>query len=229
LITVGSAQGSPGTTLEDALREHDVTDQSEQSLIAHLQSSDRVVRGLAANKLATDGRLDDIPAIESALSAERELSTQIQLAQALWVLHDPKGVDHLHSMCVNSSLRLSGLTAAVQTLQIIHVSSGECAATLMAAMGGENEPSNLAVAASTLPVMYREVTPNQAKAIFILIRALFVDVTQQPYVRLLAGQALAQIRTPEAAELLQREISLEVDPTIREDFERDLKEIEKNR
>ena len=234
-ITIGSSQEAPFAvvhrpqTLEDALRERGITDQSKQSLIAALHDSDWQVRGIAANKLAADGHLDAIPAIESALSAEEDLNTQANLAEALWVLHDPKGVEHLHSMCTNEKLPLTGLLAAIRTLQIIQVTSGECAVTLMAAMGRKNEPGELAMAVSMLPVIYREVTPNQASAIFILIRVLFADRTQEPFVRLLAGQALAQIRSPEAAELLRREISLETDPAMQEAFERDLEEIEKNR
>ena len=79
-ITLGSSQEDkfahgPPQTLEDALREHGIIDQSKQSLIAALQDSDREVRGIAANKLAADGDLDATPAIESALSREQNLNT----------------------------------------------------------------------------------------------------------------------------------------------------------
>jgi HEAT repeat protein len=234
-VTVGSSQEDPSTvvhgglqTLEDALRERRITDQSKQSLIAALQDSNWQVRGIAANKLAADGHFDAIPAIESALFTEGDLNAQANLAEALWVLHDPKGVEHLHSMCTNEKLPLSGLSAAIQMLQSIHVTSGECGVTLMAEMGRKNESLDLAMAVSTLPVIYGQVSPNQASAIFILIWVLFADRTQDPFLRLQAGRALAQIRGPEAAELLRRGISLEIDPTMREAFERDLEESEKN-
>ena len=79
LVAIASAQEAPLVvvpgphTLEDALREHGVTDQSEQSLISALQDSDQQVRSIAANKLAADGRLNAAPAIESALSNEQDL------------------------------------------------------------------------------------------------------------------------------------------------------------
>lgn len=229
LALFGSAHGAALTSLENALRERGVTDQSQASLMGHLQGRDKVVRALAANKLAADGHLDAVPAIESALSAEHDLKTQTELSQALWILRDPKGSQHLRAMCADSSMPLSVLTTAVQKLQMLHLPSGECAATLMASMRSKNEPSDQGIAACTLSTVYREVTPKQAKAIFILIQNLLSDGLQQPYVRLLAGDALAQIGSPEATELLKREILMESDPTMRSAFEIDVNQIAENR
>jgi len=233
LVAIASAQEAPFIAvhgphnLEDALREHGVTDQSEQSLISALQDSNQQVRGMAANKLAADGDQDAIPAIVTTLSNEQDLQTQSQLAQALWVLHDPRGVEHLHSMCMNAQLPMHGLLSAVRTLQIIRVSTGECADTFIAAMSRKNESGEIGMAVSMLPVMYREVSPSQARVIFAVIPALFADTKQEPVVRHLAGQALSQIRTPEAAELLRRQIPLETDDTLRRSFQQDLGKLEK--
>ncbi len=234
VVAISSAQeasiivvNGPPRTLEAPLREHGVTDQSEQSLISVLQGSHQQVRSIAANKLAADGHLDAIPAIETALSNEQDLQTQTQLAQALWVLHDPRGVEHLHSMCINAQLPMHGLLSAVRTLQIIGVSTGECADTFIAAMTRKNESGEIGMAVSMLPVMYREVSPSQASVLFVVIRALFADTKQEPVVRLLAGHALSQIGSPEAARLLRQQIPLETDDTLRGSFQLDLSELEK--
>src|ERR1700756_1822524 len=130
------AQNAPFTPLRvetpaEALRSHGITDLSEESLTTALRNRDPQVRTLAANKLAGDGRSDAVPAIETALADEKDLRAQAQIAEALVILHDPKGVERLRSMCTDTSMPSEGLLAAIDVLQITHSSMGVCGQTVL--------------------------------------------------------------------------------------------------
>jgi len=217
----------PPRTPAQLLQSHGITDLSKESLIAALNSNEWEVRGWAANTLAEEHYSDSIPAIEAALLREKDFNAQAHIAVALFVLHDPKGVDHLHSMCTDSSVGLEGLLPAVRELQIIHARSGVCAETVMAAMAREKEHGYISMAADALPEMYRDVPQEQASRIFNVLRNLLSDKTQDPTVRLSSSQALAQIGTPESADEIRQAIAQETDPDTRTFFEARLATIAK--
>jgi HEAT repeat protein len=213
-------------TLGEALHSRGVSDLSEESLSAELNNSDPEVRNLAANKLAEDHVDRAAPAIESALSHEQNVATQIGFAEALWVLHDQKGVAHLQRMCMDSGLSLPDLMSAIRALHLIRSTTGVCAETFLASMTHPADAGQLGMALSLLPPLYGDATAEQAKQIVYKLRTLLLDRSQQTIVRIMSSKALAQISTPDSVNALREAISLEQDPNTRSAFENDLKAIE---
>lgn len=206
-----------------ALRLHGITDLSEESLTSELNNSDPEVRNLAANKLAEDHYSQSAPAIESALSREKNIDTQIGFAEALWVLHDAKGVAYLQSMCADPSLSVEATTAAVRALYITRSSGVGCAERLLDQMNHLRDPGEVGAVASLLPSMYRDATPVEAKRIVYALQTLLLNQKQQVTVRMRAGLALAQIGSPEASQSIRTAISREADPAMRSFLEGNLK------
>lgn len=218
----------PPRTLADALREHGINDLSEESLTAALANSDPEVRSVSANKLAEAGYADAIPAIESALSREQDAGAQVGIAEALWVLHDQKGVQHLQTMCMDSSLPFQALISTVRALKLTNSPEGMCAQALLSAMSHEKEAGVVAMAASLLPSIYRDSPPDQGKRIVYMLTSLLLDQKQEAIVRMMCSQALAQIAAPESATAIREAISHEQDPSNRSFFESSLKSLGKN-
>jgi len=217
----------PPRTLAEALRSKGINDLSEPSLIAALTNSDPQVRIMAANKLAEDHHDDATPAIESALAREQDLNAQVGLAEALWSLHDEKGVAHLHAICTDPSLSFEVLISAVRALKLTHSPAGGCAETFFAAMTRVKEPGELAMGASLLPAIYVDAKPGQRTRILATLELLLADKNQEAPVRLLSSQALSDIGTPECAQAIRAAIAQEQDPTVRTFFEATLKGLEK--
>ena len=215
-------------SLKEGLVSHGLTDLSEESLIAALSHSDPHVRTMAAIKLEEDHHDDADPAIESALSREQDLNTQIGLSEALWGLHDDHGIAHLHAMCRDSSLSIITLISVVDALERIHSPANVCAETFFTAMGHSKEPGEIAMGETRLSVIYCDSTPEQARRILMTLRLYLADRKQEPEVRLEASQALADIGTPECAEAIRAAISREQNPDHRVFFEATLKGLERN-
>ncbi len=213
--------------LSEALRSRGVTDLSEDSLIAALKHRDPVVRGFAACELAAEGHSDALPAIEAALSEEKDLQAQANISEALWVLHDPKGLGHLHSMCTDSSTPVVGLLSALQILQLTQSAMGDCAATVLAAMKRERDIGFLAMLAAALPPIYRGASPEQAKAIVGVLESQLSNAKLPFIIRQVSSQSLAQIGVPESAEVIRNAIAQEADSNLRSSFQRDLDALEK--
>jgi hypothetical protein len=211
----------------EAMRSHGITDLSEGSLIANLKNSDPQVRGMVAIHLWTIGHSGAAEAIEAAFADEKNLEVKVNLAEALWELHDPRGVEHLHAMCTDPAMRYDGLISAVDALQMQSLPSGVCAENVLAAMSREKESSVLAMEASRLPRMYGDVSPELAGRIFGALKDLLLDKQQDSMVRQFSSQALAQIGTPESAEAIRAAISQEGDPVLRSSFESDLKTLQR--
>jgi hypothetical protein len=216
------------TSLAEVLASHGVTDLSEESLISALTNSDPHVRIVAAMKLAEDHHDDAAPAVESALSREQDLNAQIGLSEALWGLHNDKGIAHLHAMCTDSSLKLTTLISVVDALRLTHSPAGVCAETFFAAMGSAKEPGEIAMGETRLSAIYCDSTPEEARRIMMTLKLYLADRKQEAQVRLEASQALADIGTPECADAIRAAISQEQNPDYRVFFEATLKGLEKN-
>jgi hypothetical protein len=210
-------------SLEEGLASHGLSDLSEQSLIAALSHSDPHVRTMAAMKLAEDHHDDAAPAIESALSREQDLNTQIGLSEALWGLHDSYGIAHLHAMCADSSLSFSTLISVIDALRLTHSPTGACAETFFPGIERAKEPGEIAMGETRLSVIYCDSTPEQARRILMTLRMYLADRKQEPQIRLEASQALADIGTPECADAIRAAISQEQNPDYRVFFEATLK------
>jgi HEAT repeat protein len=210
-------------SLAEVLASHGVTDLSEESLMSTLTNSDPQVRIVAAMKLAEDHHDDAAPAVESALFREQDLNAQIGLSEALWELHNDKGIAHLHAMCTNPALKLATLNSVVDALSLTHSPAGVCAETFIAAMGSAKEPAEIAMGTTRLSVIYRDATPEQARRILTALLLFLADNKQATFIRLEASQALADIGTPECAEAIRTAISKEENPDTRLFFEATLK------
>ena len=230
----GHAQDVPFTVphsepLPVLLRSHGITDLSEESLIAALKNNDPQVRGMVAIHLGTIGHSGAAEAIEAAFADEKNLEVKVNLAEALWGLHDPRGVEHLHSMCTDPTMRYDGLISAVDALQMQSLPSGVCAENVLASMSREKEFGVLAMEASRLPRMYGDVSPELAGRIFEVLKNLLLDRQQISPVRQIASQALAQIGIPESAKVIGTAISQEGDPVLRSSFVSDLNALERKK
>lgn len=71
------------------------------------------------------------------------------------------------------------------------------------------------MAASVLLSIYRTASPDDSKRILYVLKVLLFDRNRQTTVRLMSGQALAKIGTPDSIELVRKAISQEVDPNTR--------------
>lgn len=95
-------------------------------------------------------------------------------------------------------------------------------------MSRKNNPGTLAMGVSGLPSMYRDVNPNQAATIFLLVARSVADGAQAFIGRQDACRALSGIGTPDAAVSFVAQFPGE-DQNLRERFERDLRKLEKKR
>jgi hypothetical protein len=217
----------PPRTSAEVLRAKGIHDLSEPSLVAELGNSDPEIRREAASELAAEHRDTSIPAIESALNRERDLSVQVGLAETLLLLGDQRGGTQLHAMCTDPSVPIQFVISAVRALQITHSSSSMCADTLLKEMSHTKEGGEVAMASSLLPQIYADASSSQARQIFATLQSLILDKKQEAIVRMNSSRALVQIGGPESRATIREAISSERDPAMRSFFEDYLKTLEK--
>jgi HEAT repeat protein len=219
-----SSGGGALISFADSLHSRGV-ETSRPSLIAALRNSDPEIRSLAALKLSEDHDLDAAPAIESALSLEKNLRARIDIASALWTLQDPKGLSSLNTMCSDPSLPINIIVDVVQKLSMIHESSGACIATVLGFVDSHRDRDSRSRVLPALPDIYNSASPQQAEHILGALEAMLQD--KAPFVRMEASHALAQIGGSESAEAIHKAISREGDSTVRTSLERDLSNVER--
>jgi HEAT repeat protein len=217
----GSAANSRGKTSAEKLQEYGI-ELSEPSLLAALSNSTPKVRVLAAMQLAADNDIDAIPAIERAFTYEENPLARVTLAVALESLHEPNGVDHLQAMCADTSLPIEVVFRATQALEVLNIASGGCADALLHSLNQSSDRDYRDSTVSVLPAVYRYVTPDKAEQILEKITNLLSDKTQQPSVRLTAGQALAQVGNPSSVQVIREAVLEETDPVMQASFQDDL-------
>jgi len=220
--------GGRGKTTAEELKSYGI-ELSEPSLLAALRNSNPRVRVLAAHQLQGDHDTDAIPAIDSALSVEKDPLAGVRIATALSAMHDPKGTEYLQAMCADTRQPTRVVFEATQMLQLLDVPSGGCADAVLESLNTTSDIDYRDVVLSLLPAIYPEVSHEQAVRILQVIENLLRDTTQQPSVHLAAGQALAQIGLPSSVEVVQEAISRENDPVVRASFQSDLDVLEKKR
>jgi hypothetical protein len=222
---VSSSTGGPLTPFADTLRAHGF-DTSEPSLLRALGNSDPEVRSVAALKLAEDHHFGAVRSIKDALASESNLRTRIAMSEAIWGLHDPKGIASLQAMCSDQSLALSDLVEVVQHLNILGHSSQLCADPVfrhLASAGNSSEAREIALPA--LPNMYRWVSPEEASQIVTTLQEMLTD--SSAYGRLEAGHSLVRIKSYASADALRTAISRQTDSVVRSSLQEDLDELEK--
>jgi hypothetical protein len=169
-----------------------------ESLLAALSNSNPRVRYLSAFQLVDTVGKDALPAIKSALAAEADPFARVEFAIALVAAKDPAGMEHLKGMCADTTLSLSGIDMATQTLQQFQLPSGHCAEAIVASLPQPGDGEWRAIALTLLPAIYVEVPQERKDRIVIAIEDMLRDKQQEPSVHLRASEALAQIGLPSA-------------------------------
>ena len=222
----GISSNDRGKSPAEELRSYGI-ELSEPSLLAALQNSNPRVRMLAAHQLQGDGDTNAIPAIQIALSAEKDPRAGVGIATALSAMHDPKGTEYLQAMCADTTQPIRVVFKATQMLQVLDAPSGGCVDALLGSLSRASDKDYRDVILSLLPAIYPEVSPEQAVRILQAIQTMLKDTTQQPSVRLAAGQALAQIGVPSSAEVVRDAMLRENDSVVRASLQSDLNMLEK--
>jgi HEAT repeat protein len=227
--TVAAQSGSSATSgalkpFAESLRSHGI-EISEPSLISALRNGDPEVRSLAALKLAEDHHFGATPSIEAALSVERVPSARIGLASALWTLQDPKGADHLRSMCSDSSLSIYVIVDVVRSLNVINESSAPCAGFILSYLDTHKDSESRSVALWAFSSMYRWVPRGDADRMAAMLQEMLR--AQDPSVRLGASHALVEIGQHSFAQAISDAMSKEQYPNVRASLQRDLAVLEK--
>jgi HEAT repeat protein len=184
---------------------------------------------LAAFKLAEDHDRGAAAAIEEALSREQNIDAQVGLAEALSSLNDEKGVAHLQSMCTDSALSLQSTMSVVRALRLIRSSGSGCTETFLALLSQARDSGELGMAASLLPFLYVDSTPDQAQRIVDRLRTLLLDKAQGTIVRTTCSHALVKIGTLDSAAAIREAIANEQDPSTKSFFENDLRAFKRDR
>ena len=164
--------------LPDALRSRGITDLSEQSLRGALRHRDPAVRSLAANELAAEHFTDALPEIEQALSIEKNPQAEANIAEALCALHDAKGVEHLKTVCADSSLPAVNLIPALRVLQLTQSRMGNCANNLRSAIEREKDNDAKAIPMSFLAPVYSDCAMETQAKISRLLSSLLAEQSQ---------------------------------------------------
>jgi HEAT repeat protein len=214
----------PLTSTADSLRALGI-DLSESSLIAALRNGNPEIRSLAALQLAGDHDFDAILPIEDALSIEANTRSRIGMAQALWSLHDPKGVASLQELCSTVALPIDDLVEVVQSLNNLNESSGTCAAPIFEYLDSHNDSESRLRVLPAVPDLYRWVPRDQTERIVRELRNMLVD--SDGAVRMQASDGIVQIGLRSAGDALRAAIAQEQNPDIRSHLQRSMDRLEK--
>jgi len=201
--------------------------------VHELSNTNPKVRRLAASQLQathyadTSDAVDVTHAIEHALSIEEDPLTRVSLATSLAGLHDPEGIKHLQTMCIDASMPIRVLISAAQSLQIFKASNAGCIDVLLDDLTNDRDKDYRDTTITLFPALYRQSTPQQAARIVTTIESLLADRNEGPSVRIRAGEALAAIGSPSSADVLAEAISQEQNPVLKASLERNLHALEK--
>ena len=202
-------------------------DLSEPSLLGALSNTNPRIRVLAAYQLESSHYVDSTVAIEHALSVEQNPPTRVGLATALAGLHDPQGIEHLQKMCADTTVPINALIAAAQMLEILNSSVAGCTDTFLSSLTNDRDKDYRSATLTLLPALYRESTPEQTGLIVKVIQKLLRDRTQEPAVRMAAGDALTEIGVASSASVIGEAVSEEADPVVLASLKRNLNALAK--
>lgn len=212
---------NPGLqSFDDFLLERGI-DLSTDSLVTALQNRDPEVRSNAALLLAQNQNVDAIAPIENALSRDPSPNVRIAMAQALWGLHDAKGLTYLQGMCTDASLSIYDVVEVVQQLALMGESGVTCIDPVLNYLHAEsNSTDRLQVVISALPRLYRWGSSEQSARIVHILEDALQD--KDGAVRMQASHGLAQIKSYSSIEILQKIVLKEKDDVVRASLQADL-------
>jgi HEAT repeat protein len=212
---------NPGLqSFEDYLRERGI-EPSTASLLAALQNRDPEVRSNAALLLAQNQNLDAVVPIQDALSRDPSPNARIAMAQALWSLHDAKGLTYLQGMCTDASLSIYAVVEVVRKLALMGESGVTCIDPVLNYLHAESDSTDrLQVVVSALPRMYRWGSSEQKATIVHILEDALQD--KDSFVIMQASHSLAQLKSYSSIGILQTIVLQEKDPNIRASLQADL-------
>jgi HEAT repeat protein len=204
-------------------------DLSEPSLLDALSNTSPRVRWLAAGQLLAGHHVDATSAIERALSVERDPMTRVGMATSLAGFHDPQGIEHLQTMCADTTVPIQPLISAAQSLENFNSSNAGCTDVLLDDLTNDRDKDYRNTTVTLFPALYKESTPEQAARIVNVIETVLADKTQDSSVRLVAGNTLAEIGSPSSQDAMMQAISQAENPVLRKSLERNLSALEKKK
>lgn len=200
---------------------------SKESLLAALNDASPEIRTLAAEELIYEKHdADAIPAIERALSDERDSNVGVEFATALLWAHDLIGRKYLLAVCTDDTTDSRTLLSAVSGLSVLKQSVSPCADTVINSAILDHDYR--ACLLSLLPAMYHEVASDEAARILGVLEGMLSD-DQEPDVRLTAGYGLAQIGSISSEESIRDAMLGTDDAMLHSSFQSDLAMLEKKR
>jgi HEAT repeat protein len=189
-----------------------------------LKSPDAQVRYLAAEKLAEDGVQEAVPSIAEALSTEEVPATRVNIAFALALLGDEKGVSSLKAACGDADVPGYLRIRAARYLLDLH--NEDCMNAVLGMLDSNADPDSQTQALSVLP-SFQHVSQKDSQRIFdVVVRAL-EDPT--PAVRITASVALGALGNPSALPYLQTAIANERDEVVRSQLESTVRDLRQRR
>ena len=218
------------TSFAEALRERGI-DTSQSSLITALSNNDPEVRALAAYQLAENRDLFAFPAIENALSTEKNTHARIGIASALASAGDRVGARDMEAMCTHASVSVDDTVRVVQqlaTAQRSHpniASTGKCADVVLAALESVSESYQKRELVSILPSMVHNVPKDKVDRMVTGAQNLLGD--KESATRMSASQALAEMGSTASIDVLRKVIQNEPDANIRAWHQRNLDKLTK--
>jgi HEAT repeat protein len=216
--TMQSGNNVPLTSFADSLRARGI-DTFPSALVAALHNDDPKIRALAAYKLAEDRHKEAIPAIEAALSTEKNPQTRVGISSALWSLGDEEGRKQLETICTNPSLPTSVITNATNNLQM-RGQGGKCANTILTLIDRATESYQRQALLPLFPGMYSGSIPEVATRMVASPQGMLSD--KSPAVRIMASHVLVQMGSKSSAELIQSASMRETDPVVQSSLIEDL-------
>jgi HEAT repeat protein len=206
--TVSASVGGPASTA-GLLKVHHV-DLTTESLVRALKNPDAQVRYLAAEKLAEDNKREAIPSIAVALTAESAPAARVNIAYALAMLKDDRGVTALNAQCENSDI--PGFLRVRAAGYLLNLHSESCLDSILGILESGADPDSQSQALSLLPEFHRASNEDSQRIFDLVVKGL---AEQTPAVRIEASITLGRLRNTSAIPYIESAMGNEKDEAVR--------------
>ncbi|HEX8817362.1 MAG TPA: HEAT repeat domain-containing protein [Terriglobales bacterium] len=223
----GSAPGQAGpsssghfVTWRQSLQDRNIH-LTEASLVAALQHPDPEIRSDAALVLAEDKASNAIGAIEDAAANEKDRETQINMALALALLGNAKGVAMLRQACNDAGT--SGRLRMYAAKYTLDTNNEGCLSTTEKFLLSAPDLGSREQAISEI-VRFQGVSDADARKILTALITSLRD--PEPHIRMLASHALVALGNQTAVPELQKAIAGEPLDAVRSALQSDLQRLQ---
>ncbi len=194
---------------------------TEESLLAALRNPDPDVRYLAALVLAEDKAGNAVGAIEHAAAHEKVRETQIDLALALALLGDNKGVVMLQQACDDAGTPAHLRMYAAK--YILDTKNQGCLSVVENFLLSAPDSGSRQLAFSEM-VRFQHVSDADAQKILAALVTSLGD--PEPQIRMGASGALAELGNQSAVPELEKAIAAESGDAVRSRMQTDLRKLQ---